>query len=84
MGSVKESYDLIINDIVDGVTRTIEERHEHYKEVLVKSCASAAKACPRVIFLSSFSVYGDGGQEPGPVTESTPTRRSPAWSGRQT
>lgn len=54
-------------------TRTIEERHQHYQDVLVASCDSARQACPRVIFLSSFSVYGDGGDEPGPVTEDTPT-----------
>ena len=54
-------------------TRTIEERHEHYQEVLVRSCASARASNPRVLFLSSFSVYGDGGEATGPVTEETPT-----------
>ena len=53
-------------------TRTVEERHIAYNEVLVKSCASAAKACPRVIFASSSSVYGDGGQGPEPISEDTP------------
>lgn len=54
-------------------TRTIEDRHEHYHDVLVRSCESAQASCPRVVFLSSFSVYGDGGDAPGPVTEGTPT-----------
>ena len=54
-------------------TRTVEERHEHYHQVLVKSCESAVNACPRVIFLSSFSVYGDGGEGTSPITELTPT-----------
>ncbi len=48
-------------------TRTVEERHQHYADVLVASCHSARLACPHVVFLSSFSVYGDGGAgaEPG-------------------
>lgn len=54
-------------------TRTKEERETEYHEVLEKSCASAAAACPRVIFLSSFSVYGDGGEGDAPIDEDTPT-----------
>ncbi len=54
-------------------TRTIEERHQHYADVLVRSCESARQSCPRVVFLSSFSVYGDGTAAAGPVTEETPT-----------
>ena len=67
--------DVIIVTVAPNVrnTRTVEERHQHYREVLVETCTNAAGACPRVIFLSSFSVYGDGGAEPGPVTEATPT-----------
>lgn len=67
--------DAIIVTVAPNVknTRTVEERHQHYKDVLVDSCASAAAACERVIFLSSFSVYGDGGSGQEPVTESTPT-----------
>jgi len=67
--------DAVIITVAPNVknTRTIEERHEHYKDVLVDSCASAAAACDRLIFLSSFSVYGDGGSGPEPVSENTPT-----------
>ena len=67
--------DAIIVTVAPNVkqTRTIEERHQHYADVLVRSCASARQACPRVLFLSSFSVYGDGSAAPGPVTEQTPT-----------
>jgi len=67
--------DAIIVTVAPNVknTRTIEERHQHYKDVLVDSCTSAAAACDRVIFLSSFSVYGDGGSGNEPVSESTPT-----------
>ncbi|MGI9295082.1 MAG: NAD-dependent epimerase/dehydratase family protein [Pseudomonadales bacterium] len=53
-------------------TRTREEREEHYQEVLLASCRSAAAACERCVFLSSFSVYGDGGDGEEPITESTP------------
>lgn len=67
--------DAIIVTVAPNVknTRTVEERHEHYKDVLVESCTNAASACDRVIFLSSFSVYGDGGSDDRPVSEETPT-----------
>ena len=70
-----QGADVIVVTVAPNVknTRTLEERHQHYREVLVDSCASARQACPRIVFLSSFSVYGDGGSEPGPVTEETPT-----------
>jgi nucleoside-diphosphate-sugar epimerase len=76
--------DAIIATIAPNVknTRTVEERHQHYSDVLVASCHSARQACDRVIFLSSFSVYGDGGNEPGPVTEGTPTSNSEEPSSR--
>ena len=53
-------------------SRTVEEREEAYRRVLVDSCASAAAACKRVVFASSFSVYGDGGQGAGAISEETP------------
>lgn len=67
--------DAIIVTVAPNVknTRTVEEREFHYNEVLVKSCASAAQACPRVIFASSTSVYGDGGEGSAPISEETPT-----------
>ena len=67
--------DAIIVTVAPNVrnTRTVEERHKHYADVLVASCHSAALACPRVIFLSSFSVYGDGGEGDAPVSEDTAT-----------
>ncbi|QFU76473.1 NAD-dependent epimerase/dehydratase family protein [Halioglobus maricola] len=76
--------DAIIVTVAPDVkkTKTIEERHEHYHEVLVKSCHSARLACPHVIFLSSFSVYGDGGNEEGPVSETTPTANKEEPSSR--
>lgn len=52
-------------------TRTIEEREAHYKDVLEETCKSASGACKRVVFLSSFSVYGDGGPGEEPITEKT-------------
>ena len=76
--------DAIIVTVAPNVrnTRTVEERHKHYADVLVASCHSAQLACPRVIFLSSFSVYGDGGQGDAPVTEETPTSNSEEPSSR--
>ena len=76
--------DVIIVTVAPNVrnTRTVEERHRHYADVLVASCHNARLACPHVIFLSSFSVYGDGGAGPAPVTEETPTGNSEEPSSR--
>ena len=76
--------DAIIVTVAPNVknTRTVEERHQHYADVLVASCHSARLACPHVIFLSSFSVYGDGGSGPSPVSEETPTSNSEEPSSR--
>ena len=67
--------DAIVVTVAPNVrnTRTIEERHEHYNEVLVNSCMSAQQACSRTLFLSSFSVYGDGGAGSLAIDEETPT-----------
>jgi len=67
--------DLIVVTVAPNVknTRTVEERHIHYQDVLVNSATSAAAACNRLIFLSSFSVYGDGGEGSEPISEATPT-----------
>jgi len=54
-------------------TSTPQEREQQYREVLVDSCTNAAAACERVVFCSSFSVYGDGGDGDGPIDEQTPT-----------
>jgi nucleoside-diphosphate-sugar epimerase len=76
--------DTIIVTVAPNVrnTRTVEERHKHYADVLVASCHSARLACPHVIFLSSFSVYGDGGSGDAPVSEDTPTSNSEEPSSR--
>ncbi|MGK0499283.1 MAG: nucleoside-diphosphate-sugar epimerase [Oceanicoccus sp.] len=67
--------DAIVVTVAPNVknTRTVEERHFHYHETLVKSCTSAAAACDNIVFCSSTSVYGDGGDGDGPITEQTPT-----------
>ena len=67
--------DAVIVTVAPNVrnTRTKEERELHYEQVLLRSCESAALACPRVIFLSSFSVYGDGGEGSAAIDENTPT-----------
>lgn len=67
--------DLIVVTVAPNVrnTRTPEERHQHYRQTLVETCSSAATSCENVIFLSSFSVYGDGGEGQEAITEDTPT-----------
>ncbi len=79
-----DGCDVLVVTVAPDVrnTRTVEERHRHYHEVLVESCRSAATACPRVIFLSSFSVYGDGGPGDEPVTEETATGNTEEPSSR--
>jgi nucleoside-diphosphate-sugar epimerase len=76
--------DAIIVTVAPNVknTRTVEERHQHYADVLVASCNSARQACDRVIFLSSFSVYGDGGAGSAPVSEETSTSNNQEPSSR--
>ncbi|MGK0498578.1 MAG: nucleoside-diphosphate-sugar epimerase [Oceanicoccus sp.] len=68
-----EGCDAIVLTVAPNVknTRTVEERHHHYNEVLVKSALSAADACDRVLYCCSFSVYGDGSGH-DPITEETP------------
>ncbi|TXS96419.1 NAD-dependent epimerase/dehydratase family protein [Parahaliea maris] len=53
--------------------RTPEERETEYRTVLERSLFSASQAASRVIFLSSFSVYGDGGEGGDSISEQTPT-----------
>lgn len=68
--------DAIVATVAPNVrtARTREEREATYRDALVASCESAAAACPRVIFLSSLSVYGDGGPGTEPITEDTGVR----------
>ncbi|TRX55037.1 NAD-dependent epimerase/dehydratase family protein [Thalassomonas sp. M1454] len=75
VAAAAQGCDAIIATVAPNVrnTRTKEEREVHYHEALELSCQSAAQACPRVIFLSSFSVYGDGGEDSAPISELTPT-----------
>ena len=54
-------------------TRSKEEREQHYHEVLELTCRHATMACDQVLFASSFSVYGDGGDGQAPIDEMTPT-----------
>lgn len=75
VAAAADGCDGIIVTVAPNVrnTRTIEERHEHYQQVLVRTAESAVNACPRVLFLSSFSVYGDGGSGSEAISELTPT-----------
>ena len=69
-----EGCDAVVVTVSPDVRKssTVEEREAHYREVLVDTCTSAAAACNRVIFASSFSVYGDGGEGDDPISEETP------------
>ena len=53
-------------------TTSPEARLTEYKRVLVRTCRSATAVHSRCLFASSFSVYGDGGSGPGPITEASP------------
>lgn len=66
--------DAIVATVAPNVrqARNREEREATYRDALVASCESAAAAHPRVVFLSSFSVYGDGGPGTAPISEATP------------
>ena len=48
-----------------------EDREKNYHQTLVMSCQNARNACEQVIFCSSFSVYGSGGEGVDPITEDT-------------
>jgi nucleoside-diphosphate-sugar epimerase len=68
--------DAIVATVAPNVrqARNREEREATYRDALVASCESAAAANPRVLFLSSFSVYGDGGPGSEPISEATAVR----------
>jgi nucleoside-diphosphate-sugar epimerase len=70
-----EGCESVIASVAPRVTRarTPEERETEYRDVLERSLYSASRAGAPIIFLSSFSVYGDGGPGEGPITEATPT-----------
>lgn len=63
-------------------TRTREEREAHYREVLLSTCENVAGTAVKPVFLSSFSVYGDGGEDTAPVTEETPVANQQEPSAR--
>lgn len=70
---IAQGCDAIVTTVAPNVrqARNREEREATYHDALVASCQSAAAANPRVMFLSSFSVYGDGGPGADPITERT-------------
>lgn len=76
--------DAIVATVAPNVrqAKTREEREATYRDALVTSCESAAAANPRVLFLSSFSVYGDGGPGNEPITEETGERNEAEPSAR--
>lgn len=75
IGEIAAGSDAIVTTVAPNVrqARNREEREATYHDALVASCKSAAAANPRVLFLSSFSVYGDGGPGEAPITEDSPT-----------
>lgn len=76
--------DAVVTTVAPNVrqARNREEREATYRDALVASCESAAAANPRVLFLSSFSVYGDGGPGSEPITEDTGVRNEDEPSAR--
>lgn len=68
--------DAIVTTVAPNVRKATnrEEREATYREALVASCESAVAAQPRVLFLSSFSVYGEGGEGTGPIDETVPVQ----------
>lgn len=66
--------DAVVTTVAPNVrqARNREEREATYHDALVASCQSAVAANQRVLFLSSFSVYGDGGEGDAPITEDNP------------
>lgn len=74
VAAAAKDCDVIIVTVAPDVqkSRTPEEREANYRQVLVSSCESASAAAPRVIFASSFSVYGDGGSGTDDIAENTP------------
>ncbi|WP_160153413.1 NAD(P)-dependent oxidoreductase [Microbulbifer sp. ALW1] len=75
VAAAAQGCDQVVATVAPNVknTRTVEERHAHYREVLVESCQNAASTGVATLFLSSFSVYGDGGAGTTPIDEETPT-----------
>ena len=78
VAAAARNCDAIVVTVSPDVRKSgsVEEREAHYREVLLDSCTSAAASCDRVIFASSFSVYGDGGAGDRPITEDTPCNNS--------
>ena len=81
---IAAGVDAIVTTVAPNVrqARNREEREATYRDALVASCESAAAACPRVLFLSSFSVYGDGGAGEAPIDEATPVSNTEEPSAR--
>jgi nucleoside-diphosphate-sugar epimerase len=75
MAAAAQDCDAIVVTVAPNwkTTATAAQRELQYREVLVESCDNAAASCPRVIFCSSFSVYGDGGDGQSAIDESTAT-----------
>ena len=74
VAEIAKDCDAVVVTVPPNVrqARNREEREATYHDALVASCQSAVKAHDRVLFLSSFSVYGDGGAGESPIDESTP------------
>ncbi len=84
VAAIAEGCDAVVTTVAPNVraARTREEREATYRDALVASCESAVAAHPRVLFLSSFSVYGDGGSDASPISEDTPRRNMDEPSAR--
>ena len=74
VAAAADGCDVVVVTVAPNVqqSRTVAEREQHYREVLVDSAENAVAACSRVVFASSFSVYGNGGDGTEPIDEDTP------------
>jgi nucleoside-diphosphate-sugar epimerase len=56
--------------------RPTRERVTAYRQSMISVVRAAAGLQRRLVLFSSIAVYGDGGDDPGPVTERTPVTTS--------
>ncbi len=84
IAEIAAGCDAIVATVAPNVRQATnrEEREATYHDALVASCESAVAACPHVLFLSSFSVYGDGGAGHDPISEETPVGNADEPSAR--
>ena len=74
LAELASQVDVVVVSVAPPLKKSITpaQRQQIYKSVLVDTCENVSYVHERCIFLSSFSVYGDGGEGSDPVDELTP------------